>query len=123
MLIGIDILDTERLRHYDREKLARIFTSREMDYLETKAWALDTTTGLFCAKEAFFKAIGTGIIISRLHDVEVLHSMSGAPYYKLAPSIIKENGLSTAKINLSISHTKDVAVAVCVIVKIDSLLG
>jgi len=123
MQIGIDIQDTERVASLSREHLERLFTKREFEYFEQKNWSSDTITGLFCAKEAFFKAIGTGLMLSRIREIEVLHNMKGGPYYKLSPAIIKENNLSTAKIRLSISHTKNTAVAVCLIIMIDKLIG
>ena len=121
MKIGIDIIDIERMA-IGKERLARIFTEREMDFFQSKNWEIESIAGLFCAKEAFFKAIGTGVIISQLHDVEVRHNQQGAPFLKLSPRIISEHHLSTAKIHLSISHAKTVAIAVCVIMQFDTFI-
>ena len=115
-MIGIDIQDVDRFEKYaESEKMQRIFTRRELDYISRKSYALETIAGMFCAKEAFFKAVGSGINISQLHEVEIGHLKSGAPYYTLSPEVMKQNNLSTARINLSISHTKTTAVAVCII--------
>jgi len=116
-MIGIDIQDVDRFESYASkpERMERMFTRRELDYISRKGHALETIAGMFCAKEAFFKAIGSGVNISQLLEVEIWHQKSGAPYYSLSPNIRKQHSLSTARIFLSISHTKRTAVAVCVI--------
>ena len=129
MRVGIDILDTGRFAGATRERLAKIFSKRELDYFERKGINLDigiqtdgkngaheTVGGVFCAKEAFFKALGTGVTPSNILEVELLHDMHGAPYYKISPRLTTQHKfLSTAKITVSISHTKTIAVAVCII--------
>ena len=114
-MIGIDIQDVERLETYasNPERMTRMFTRRELDYIGRKGNAIETIAGMFCAKEAFFKAVGSGINVSQLLEVEIGHQKSGAPYYILSPAILKQNNLSTSRISLSISHTKKVAVAMC----------
>ena len=116
-MIGIDIQDVDRLESYANNpgRMERMFSRRELDYISRKSHALETIAGMFCAKEAFFKALGSGINISQLLEIEIWHHKSGAPYYSLSPNIIKLHQLSTARIHLSISHTKKTAVAVCVI--------
>jgi len=124
-MIGIDIQDVARLESFvaNPDKMRRMFTQRELDYMNRKNYALETVTGIFCAKEAFFKSVGSGINISQLREVEVGHQHSGAPYYILSPAIIKQYNLSTARVDLSISHTKTTAVAVCLISRGSVLLG
>jgi phosphopantetheine--protein transferase-like protein len=114
-MIGIDIQDVDRFESYiGTDKMRRIFSRRELDYISKKDNRLETVAGIFCAKEAFFKAIGTGINgLNRLLEVEVGHLRSGSPYYVLSPEIIKQYNLSTSRIDLSISHTKKIAIAVC----------
>jgi phosphopantetheine--protein transferase-like protein len=116
-MIGIDIQEVERMETFIEtpDRMERMFSRKELDYISRKGNAIETITGMFCAKEAFFKAVGSGINISQLTGVEIGHQASGAPYYILSPEIIKQHSLSTANINLSISHTKNVAIAVCVI--------
>lgn len=124
MQVGIDIQETETLERFiGTQKMQRLFSKRELEYIDQKNNALQTIAGLYCAKEAFFKALGKGLVISQLTEVEILHNHSGAPYYQLSRNVITQNGLGTAKITLSISHTKTVAVAICIIIKTDLLLG
>jgi len=113
-MIGVDIQEVDRFQSIvGTDKMPRMFSKRELDYISRKGFALETVAGMFCAKEAFFKAVGTGINVSLLPKVEVCHLTSGAPYYSLSPEIIKQCNLSTARVDLSISHTKTTAVAVC----------
>ena len=130
MRIGIDMMEVERFAGAPNERLVRVFTPREMEYFtkknssveglilgqDLKHTTLETIAGIFCAKEAFFKALGTGITPANIMELEVLHNQYGAPYYKISSKLINEHRfLSTAKIHVSISHTRTTAVAVCVI--------
>lgn len=101
MNIGIDIVDCERVAGLINEK---IFSPDELKYIELKHNNLATVAGLYAAKEAYFKAKGTGIIKSQLPKVAVGHRVDGQPYYQ-----------NDEKALLSISHTATTAVAVCII--------
>ena len=101
MNIGIDIVDCERVVGLISNK---IFSQNELDYIHKKNNNLSTVAGLFAAKEAYFKAKGTGIVKSKLPEIEVGHHESGQPYF-----------VNDAKVVLSISHTETTAVAVCMI--------
>jgi holo-[acyl-carrier protein] synthase len=123
MQIGIDIMEAVRFENMDRERMARIFTEREMDYIHKKNMAPETIAGMFCAKEAFFKALGTGVTQNNILDIEILHDHAGAPFYRLSPSMIQNFGrLSTSKMQVSISNTKTVSVAVCIIISSETFL-
>ena len=61
MHIGIDIIEAERFKGMDNAKLERMFSHREVEYFKRKNFAPETIAGIFCAKEAFFKALGVGI--------------------------------------------------------------
>ena len=101
MNIGIDIVDCERVSGLINKK---IFNESELQYIAKKNNALPTVAGLYAAKEAYFKAKGTGIIKSQLTEVVVGHRVDGQPYY-----------VNDEKASLSISHTSTTAVAVCII--------
>ncbi len=101
MNIGIDIVECERVAGLENKK---IFSKEELAYIEKRNHALSTIAGLFAAKEAYFKARGSGIIKSELPKVIIGHSQTGQPYY-----------LNDPKTVLSISHTETTAVAVCII--------
>lgn len=73
----------------------------------------------FAAKEAFAKAIGTGIRRGFIwKEVEVCKELSGKPVIELNGTMIKKvekiiGGMY--KIQLSLSHTKNIAEAMVVI--------
>ena len=55
----------------------------------------ETVAGNFAAKEAFSKALGTGISGFALKDVEVLRDEHGKPYIELENRL--KSGLKAAK--------------------------
>ncbi len=101
MNIGIDIVECDRVANLISDK---IFSVEELDYIRKKKHALPTVAGLFAAKEAYFKAKGTGIVKSELPKVVIGHHANGQPYYA-----------HDTQATLSISHTATTAVAVCII--------
>jgi phosphopantetheine--protein transferase-like protein len=100
MNVGIDIAEIER---FTGANIGGAFSAAEMEYIRGKPNKAETMAGLFCAKEAYFKAAGTGILKSRLPSVEIAYDGGGRPFYKNDPNAL-----------LSISHTKTTAVAVCI---------
>ena len=111
-LVGIDIIDISRFDKYtdnlDSRFCRNVYTTYELAYLKTKKTA--SMAGLFAAKEAVAKAVGTGFRGVSPLDIEIRHTEFGAPYVVLhgkAKELIKG-----AKIHVSISHTKTTAVAV-----------
>jgi len=109
--IGIDIQDISRIKKIKPDHMARIFSVSELEYIGRKNNSPQTIAGLYSAKEAFFKALGAGVQHSKLSQVEIGHDEFGAPKFNLKGSDWAE--LNTS---LSISHTKNTAVAVCVII-------
>jgi len=108
MKIGIDIQDTDRFVDLiGTKKMEKMFSLPELEYIASKNNSLDTVAGLYCAKEAFFKALGTGIMHNQLNKVSILHDANGAPYIR--------SELTSKPVLLSISHTKSTAVAVCIV--------
>lgn len=113
--IGTDITEVgrieEAIKKYGKRFLNRIFTETEQEYCETFG---DTKyvhyAARFCAKEAFSKAIGTGITQGfKFVEVGIKNAPSGNP------SIVLEGGLLEAwgqfKIEVTLSHTDNYAVA------------
>ncbi len=112
MNIGIDIVDIKRFENYSQEKLIKIFTPKELDYCNSFCDKQIHLAGMFCAKEALVKALKTGFRKINPNQIEILHDENGAPFY----NIENLNGaLNNKKIDLSISHTKQIATAICLI--------
>jgi holo-[acyl-carrier protein] synthase len=114
---GIDIAEVDRIAasiaRFGRRFLQRVFTAEEIRYCESKANKAERYAGRFAAKEAAMKAIGTGW--SRgvtWQDVEVSRSRGGRPtisFHNKAAEFFR--GLGAARAHLSITHTRDSAMA------------
>jgi len=116
--IGIDIIEISRIKKAMENKrfLDRNFTERELKLFDSKNFKAETVSGNFAAKEAISKALGTGFRGFNLIDIEILRDDLGSPYVKLYNNIellSLEKNISDIKI--SISHSKEYAVANCII--------
>ena len=65
----------------DGRFLHRYFTEGERAYIAARARGAQTAAGIFAAKEALVKALGTGFGPLAPADVEITHDTSGAPAY------------------------------------------
>ncbi|MBK5251766.1 MAG: holo-ACP synthase [Peptostreptococcaceae bacterium] len=111
MGLGTDIIEIERIRGNMNERfLCRIFTAKERERIEDKSYR---AAGIFAAKEAVSKALGTGICGFGWKDIEILKKENGEPYVSLhgkAEAIAKEQGIK--KMEITISHCREYATAV-----------
>lgn len=118
--IGQDIIEVERVaRKIGKEKGFRemVFSKNEIAYCESKTNKYEHYAARFAAKEAFFKAIGTGWKNgTAFNEVEVFHEDQGRPGLTLLGNTAKTlSSIDTRKIFVSISHLRDLASAVVVI--------
>lgn len=113
-MIGIDIADVKRIEKIANEAfLSRIFCDSERAYIVSRHNSPQTITGLFCAKEAVVKALGTGFGNGiSFKQIEITHSQLGQPLVTLSGEAAKVLSKLGEKINLSISHTDTQAVAI-----------
>lgn len=117
--IGTDIIEIDRVRRAVEKKhfRERVFTAIEQSYCDSKNInSAASYAARFAGKEAFFKALGTGIVTS-LTDVEIINYHNGQPHIILhgrAAELIDDD----VKIHLSLSHSKNYATAVCVLEKL-----
>ncbi len=113
--IGIDILKIDRIEKIkSKEKfMNNIFNIKEIEYINKKNNRNDTIAGLYCAKEAFLKAIKKGIDYYSLKDIEVSHNEDGAPFIILHNELEKK--YKNIDISLSISHDGEYATAIVLI--------
>lgn len=120
--IGIDLLEVARIKkaldRWGERFLHRVFTQQERDYCKRKAHPEQSLAARFAAKEAVLKAIGTGLSggISWT-DIEVVNDQSGKPGVNLGEKIVQKIG--KRKVLLSISHTKELAIAQAALVEND----
>mgnify|MGYP000986316248 CR=1 FL=1 len=105
---GIDIEELASIQEAVEKRAnfpLRVLTARELErYTSLKGRKqFEYLAGRWSAKEAFAKAIGTGIGKLSFQDLEVLNDDKGAPYFNQAPF--------SGKIWLSISHTEEYVTA------------
>jgi holo-[acyl-carrier protein] synthase len=114
---GVDILETLRIqqaieRHGERF-LGRIYTPGERAYCEKFKNRAERYAARFAAKEAAFKALGTGWRRGvRWQEVEVIHLPSGKPELRLSGRTGElAQQLRVTRISVSLSHADHYAVA------------
>ncbi len=116
--LGLDVCDIARMEEQlkDGRFLARFFSMEEQEYIENKGrGAAQTMAGIFAAKEALVKALGTGFTGGNLKDICVLHDKFGAPYYDLRGNYAQHAAQRhITNLHLSISHDGGVAAAVAI---------
>ena len=118
--IGVDIEEVGRIKAVmnGRESfIERFFSKAEAEMFAEKRFNPEPGCGNFCAKEAFVKALGTGFRGVVLKDIEVLRDELGSPYYRISGALAEKLEGKGLKLNLSLSHTAQTAVAFCVIEK------
>ncbi len=114
---GIDITEIDRIRkNLDNEKfMNKIFSKNEQEYLRTRKYNAQTAAGMFAAKEAVSKCLGTGFSNFGPCHVEIFKDEMGKPSVKLTDNALKRSEeLEISIIHVSISHTRELAAAFCV---------
>ena len=114
---GVDIIEISRvkgvLERYGQRFLDRVYTAGEIAYCRGRAPNL---AARFAAKEATMKALGTGVRGVGWKDIEVVRHESGAPSVLLQGRAKRRaQRLGVRDISLSISHSREYAVAFVVV--------
>jgi len=114
--IGVDIIEVERveeaIKKYGENFLNKVFTEKEISYCRRrKAFRYPELAVRFAAKEAYSKAIGTGIAGFgrnnhgvKWKDMEVVNNSHGKPLFAI-------KGRVDPNVHVSLSHSRDYAVA------------
>ena len=121
MIVGIgnDIIEIERIeKAISKEGFKdKIYTQRELENIKKRGNRAETYAGVFSAKEAISKAIGTGVREFSLTNLEILNDDLGKPYVVVSEKLDKI--LKTKKedyqIEISISHSRKYAIAMAII--------
>ncbi len=109
--IGVDIESISRFRGLSVEKnkrfLSKIFTDTELDYCFSRANTTQHLAARFAAKEAVIKALSTlGKNKLNYRGIEITNDEIGIPVVS-----ISKTGFNDIQISLSLSHTKQTAIA------------
>lgn len=115
---GTDIIEIDRIKEsiesLGEKFLNKVFTSREIEYCESKkAQKYQHYAARFAAKEAAFKAISESLpdkYALTWNNYEILNDDLGRPYIQVTGIDLEQ----IENIDLSISHCKQYAVATVV---------
>ena len=110
--IGIDLCEITRMQRLldENHSLRRMFTEAEQAYIASKAAsAAQTMAGMFAAKEAVLKALGTGLTIP-MTDIVITHTELGQPVASLTGKAAELGGT----VMISITHDAGMAAAFAV---------
>jgi len=110
-MIGIDIIKTSRMerlmKRFGEKALLRFLSKEELSL----ATSYKTAAGFWAIKEAFSKAIGTGIGAEcSFYDMRIYKTDKGAP--KLALSTLLVEKFHIIDTSISISHDGEYAIGV-----------
>lgn len=116
---GTDIIEIARIKDaIEKEGFKeRVYTGKEIEYCESKnIQKYQSYSGRFAAKEAIFKALSTLIEDKykiKWTDFEIINDKEGKPNVQINTDIIDKSLIKN--IDISISHCKEYATAVCII--------
>ncbi len=110
---GVDIIEIERIRRvlerWGQRFLNRVYTEEEASYCRGRPPNL---AARFAAKEAAMKALGTGLRGVGWKDIEVVRGAGGEPSIRLhGRALLRAEKLGVEEMALSLSHSRDYAVA------------
>jgi holo-[acyl-carrier-protein] synthase len=117
LTIGCDIQSVLEVR--GREVLLgnrALFTPYERTYTRDKDDPWPTLAGLFCAKEACVKALAAGPDDFGFLEIEIRHREDGRPRVAASGRLGRWLGERGLRLDVSISHSKDYAMAVATLV-------
>lgn len=116
--IGLDLIETARVESklVNSRFLDKVYTSSEQEYILARKQNGQSAAGIFAAKEAVSKALGTGFGTVRWTEIEIVQDSKGKPCVNLsgaAQQRLEEMG--GKQVLVSITHIKDLAAAQAVV--------
>ncbi|ALF20122.1 holo-ACP synthase [Fusobacterium nucleatum] len=121
MIVGIgnDIIEIERIeKAISKEGFKnKVYTQKELENIKKRGDRVETYAGIFSAKEAISKAVGTGVREFSLTDLEILNDDLGKPYVVVSKKLDKiiKSKKEDYQIEISISHSKKYVIAMAII--------
>lgn len=118
MTVGTDIVEIQRIRTAVFRRPGfwnRILTPGEQRYCQSKRDGIVSLAGRFAAKEAVMKALNAGLGDLAFRDIEILNDAGGVPVLNLNQKLrTRMDQMGLNRIALSISHSRDYAMAVAI---------
>lgn len=117
--VGLDLVEIERIKE-SLERHGAAFAERILHPEEDAARVRNADgaahlAGLFAAKEAVMKALGTGMAGAAFQEIAILNRPGGEPYVRLsgrAEETASERGVRDWRISITHSRTMAAAVAI-----------
>tara|TARA_B100000886_G_scaffold308095_1_gene241547 strand:- start:368 stop:751 length:384 start_codon:yes stop_codon:yes gene_type:complete len=116
--IGTDIVSIDRIKNSLKNKnfIKRVYNQKEIFKCKKLSTSINCFAKRFAAKEAFSKALGTGISKGvNFNEIVILNKKSGRPYINITGqtkrTLLKKFKGKKSKISLSVSDEKKYAVA------------
>jgi holo-[acyl-carrier protein] synthase len=105
MRVGTDIVEISRVPYDNRAFVHGVLTKEEIELFDKRKDQAQFLAGRYAAKEAFLKALGTGLAGAKLNEIDVSYDAQGAP-------VLRYRGETYA---VSISHDGGYAISVVII--------
>ena len=120
--IGTDIVNISRIKkslNKNKKFKNKIFSLNEIKYCESKLNTIAFYSKRFAAKEAFVKALGTGVTKGiSFNEISITNNKNGAPFIELlgkTKTIVKKILKKKNNIYLSLSDEIKYALAIVII--------
>lgn len=118
--IGVDLADCSRFEKWidDETFCQKYYSKDELNYIRSRGrGAIHSLAAGFAAKEAFGKALGTGLAGLSLKGISVLRDDKGKPFFRLDDTIYQKllNCGQNPRVHLSLSHESHLAIAQVII--------
>ena len=120
MKVGIDIIEIERVRRALARPgfRERCFTEAERAYCDSRPKPEESYAARFAGKEAVGKALGCGVRFT-WKEIEIVgRPKPGVRLSGRTAAFAK--GVSAGTIDLSMTHSREIAAAICVVVPSDA---
>ncbi|HQO10696.1 MAG TPA: holo-ACP synthase [Clostridiales bacterium] len=120
--IGADLIEVTRVKN-SIEKIGgfkeKIFSPDEIVYCESKKNRFESYAGRFAAKEAYFKALGTGWRNGlAFNEIEIVNDSLGKPSVRLTgKAAVHAKDIGFVNTLVTITHIKETAAAFVIIEK------
>jgi holo-[acyl-carrier protein] synthase len=119
--VGVDLVEIRRIeRALARPRFReRVFTAEERAYCDSKARPAQHYAARFAGKEAVGKALGCGVNFT-WREIEIAGRPKPAVrLYGRTKAYAERTG--AGQIDLSMTHSRDLAAAVCAVVELEEL--
>ena len=115
MKVGLDIIEIDRVRRaLERSGFRnRCFTAAEQEYCESRPHPAQSYAARFAGKEAVGKALGCGVRFTWT-EVEIVGRPKPGVKLSGRTAAFAER-VAAGAIDLSLTHSREVAAAVCVV--------